>query len=127
MLASAPSLAERMRPRARRLLFAPNVADATLFATALDDGPHDAAIGRSARPRIVFTGAIAAKKLDLGAARRGSRGHVRTGRSSLVGPVGLGDTSTDVSALAALPNVHLAGPRRLRPTCRRCCAEPTWP
>lgn len=29
----------------------------------------------------------------------------------LVGPVGVGDPSTDVSALDALPNVHLVGPR----------------
>lgn len=110
VLASAPSLAERLRPHTRRLLFAPNVADTALFATARDDGPEDPALAHLPHPRIVFTGAIAAKKLDLELLT--GLAHARPDWSIvLVGPVGLGDTSTDVRDLEALPNVHLPGPR----------------
>ena len=58
----------------------------------------------------MFVGAIAEKKLDfellagLAAARP-------DWTFALIGPVGLGDPGTDVSALAALPNVHLLGAR----------------
>ena len=61
-------------------------------------------------PRLVFTGAISAVKLDIallvGLARARPDWSI-----ALVGPVGLGDPATDVSALAAEPNVHLLGPR----------------
>jgi len=110
VLASAPRLAERMRTLNDHVLFAPNVADTERFAAALDDGPVDPALAALPAPRVVFTGAIAEKKLDLPllralAARR------RDWTLALVGPVGLGDPHTDVSALAAEPNVHLLGPR----------------
>ena len=70
----------------------------------------------------MFTGAVVATKLDLAfltdlAAARPDWSLV------LVGPVGAGDPATDVSALAAAPNVHLLGPRRYG-ICRRCCAAP---
>ncbi len=64
VLASAPALAERMRALNDNVLYAPNVADTAAFATALDDGPIDPALAALPAPRIVFTGAIAAKKLD---------------------------------------------------------------
>jgi glycosyltransferase involved in cell wall biosynthesis len=110
VLASAPRLAERMRELSANVLYAPNVADTAAFARALEPGPVDPALAALPEPRIVFTGAIAEAKLDLdllaGVARE------RPGWSiALVGPVGLGDPSTDVSALAALPNVHLLGTR----------------
>ena len=110
VVTSAPALADRLRPRARALLHAPNVADTALFATALEPGPVDAAVAALPGPRIVFTGAVVATKLDLellaGLARARPAWSV-----VLVGPVGLGDPSTDVSALAAEPNVHLVGAR----------------
>jgi glycosyltransferase involved in cell wall biosynthesis len=110
VLASAPALADRMRELSGRVLLAPNVADTAAFARALDPGPIDPALGALPEPRLVFTGAIAAKKLDLdllaGVARARPEWTV-----ALVGPVGLGDPGTDVSALAALPNVHLLGAR----------------
>lgn len=62
------------------------------------------------RPRIVFTGAIVSTKLDLPLLLALAR--ARPAWSfALVGPVGPGDPRTDVSALAAAPNVHLLGPR----------------
>lgn len=110
VLASAPLLAERMRELSSTVLYAPNVADTAAFARALEPGPVDPALAALAAPRIVFTGAIAEAKLDLellaGVAR------ARPGWTiALIGPVGLGDPSTDVSELAALPNVHLLGTR----------------
>ncbi len=110
VLASAPALAQRMRTLSANVLYAPNVADTAAFARALEPGPVDAELAALPEPRIVFTGAISEAKLDLellaGLAR------ARPGWAiALVGPIGLGDPSTDVSALAALPNVHLLGTR----------------
>lgn len=111
VLASAPALAQRMRTLSHHVLYAPNVADTARFAQALAPGPIDAAVAALPEPRIVFTGAIAAKKLNLELVAGVAA--ARPGWSlALVGPVGLGDPGTDVSALRALPNVHLLGARR---------------
>jgi glycosyltransferase involved in cell wall biosynthesis len=111
VLASAPALERRMRALSSNVLFAPNVADTARFATALSPGPIDPAIAALPEPRIVFVGAIVGKKLDFDLLVA-----IATERPqwslALVGPVGLGDPSTDVSALGALPNVHLLGGRR---------------
>ena len=111
VLASAPALAERMRTLSDNVLYAPNVADTEFFARALEDGPPDPALAALPRPRIVFTGAVVATKLDL--TLIGELARARPAWSfALVGPVGPGDPSTDVSVLRALANVHLLGPRR---------------
>lgn len=110
VLASSPPLAERMRRLSERVLDAPNVADVEFFAGALEPGPVDPAMAALPRPRIVFTGAVVATKLDvellLGIARAR-----RDWSFALVGPVGPGDPGTDVSALASEPNVYLLGLR----------------
>lgn len=110
VLASAPSLAARMRELARKVLYVPNVADTELFARALEPGPVDAALDALARPRVVFTGAVVATKLDFALLVALARAR-RDWTVALVGPVGPGDPSTDVSALAAEPNLHLLGVR----------------
>jgi len=113
VLASAPELARRMRELSGNVLEAPNVADTELFARALDRGhgrPVDAALAALPRPRLVFTGAISEIKLDLSLLGELARTR-RDWTLALVGPVGLGDPHTDVSALAAEPNVHLLGRR----------------
>jgi glycosyltransferase involved in cell wall biosynthesis len=110
VLASAPALAERMRTLSDRVLYAPNVADTARFATALGEGPVDPALAALPEPRIVFTGAVTATKLDLALLSELARARPDWSLA-LVGPVGLGDPATDVSSLAALPNVHLLGPR----------------
>jgi glycosyltransferase involved in cell wall biosynthesis len=111
VIASAPALVDRMRRLSSNVLFAPNVADTASFATALEPGPVDAALGSLTEPRLVFVGAIAAKKLDfdllLGIARAR-----RDWSLALIGPVGLGDPETDVSDLAREPNIYLLGPRQ---------------
>lgn len=110
VLASAPALARRMRELNDSVLFAPNVADTALFSRALESGPVDEELDALPHPRIVFTGAVVASKLDF-------RLIVELARASpdssiaLVGPVGPGDPSTDVGPLRAEPNIHLLGRR----------------
>ncbi|HEY0515816.1 MAG TPA: glycosyltransferase [Solirubrobacteraceae bacterium] len=110
VLASAPELVRRMRELSHNVLEAPNVADTELFATALLAGPDDPGIAALPHPRVVFTGAISSIKIDvpLLAELARSRPHISF---ALVGPVGAGDPRTDVSELAAEPNVHLLGMR----------------
>jgi glycosyltransferase involved in cell wall biosynthesis len=110
VLASAPALVERLRRVSSNVLYAPNVADTELFSRALEPGPSDPGLTALPAPRIVFTGAIVAAKLDL--PMLSSLARLRPSWSfALVGPVGPGDPHTDVSALAAEPNVHLLGLR----------------
>jgi glycosyltransferase involved in cell wall biosynthesis len=110
VLASAPSLARRLRKISDNVIDAPNVADTERFARALEPGTLDPAMAALPAPRIVFTGAIAAAKLDLAMLAQMAR--LRPSWSfALVGPVGTGDPHTDVSALAGEPNVHLLGLR----------------
>jgi len=111
VLASAPTLAARLRTISRNVLYVPNVADVELFSSALSDGPLDAAMAVLAAPRIVFTGAVVTTKLDIPLLVELAR--MRPSWSfALVGPVGPGDPRADVSALAAEPNIHLLGGRR---------------
>ncbi len=137
VLASAPALATRMRELSGNVLYAPNVADTAMFARALEplpadrgtpgescaepghdyaSRPHqppaepDPAVAALPRPRIVFTGAIVATKLDVPLLAALARTRPEWS-FALVGPVGPGDPHTDVSALRELPNVHLLGPR----------------
>jgi glycosyltransferase involved in cell wall biosynthesis len=110
VIASAPALAERMRALAGNVLYAPNVADTAHFATALEPGTVDPQLAVLPEPRMVFVGAIAAKKLDI-ELLAGIAAARRDWTLALVGPVGLGEPGTDVSALTAHPNVHLLGAR----------------
>jgi glycosyltransferase involved in cell wall biosynthesis len=110
VLASAPALAARMRALSGNVMEAPNVADTELFASALEEGPVDGALAALPHPRVVFTGAIVTTKLDLPLLLELAQS--RPGWSfALVGPVGPGDPHTDVSMLAAAPNIHLLGAR----------------
>jgi glycosyltransferase involved in cell wall biosynthesis len=110
VLASAPALAERMSTLNRNVFYAPNVADTERFATALEEGPTDPALAALPRPRIVFTGAVVATKLDIdlieGVAKARPDWSI-----ALVGPIGVGDPRTDISCLRRLSNVHLLGSR----------------
>jgi glycosyltransferase involved in cell wall biosynthesis len=110
VLASAPALAERMRSFSRNVLYAPNVADTDLFATALQPGPVDPFVETLPRPRLVFQGAIVATKLDVGLLAELAA--LRPGWSLvLVGPRGAGDPGGDLSPLETSPNIHFAGAR----------------
>jgi glycosyltransferase involved in cell wall biosynthesis len=110
VLASAPALAERLRRISSNVLDAPNVADTERFSRALEPGPLDPAMAALPPPRIVFTGAIVAVKLDLPLLAELAR--LRPSWSfALVGPVGPGEPHVDISAIAGEPNIHLLGPR----------------
>jgi glycosyltransferase involved in cell wall biosynthesis len=113
VLCSAAPLAERMRTLApaERVHLMTNVADTRHFAEALDQGPVDPALAALPEPRLVFTGAISAVKVDLELLHELARRR-RDWTIALVGPVGLGDPATSVESLAAEPNVHLLGLRR---------------
>jgi glycosyltransferase involved in cell wall biosynthesis len=70
----------------------------------------DPAVEALSRPRIVFTGAIVGKKLDVPLLAALARARPEWS-FALVGPVGAGDPRTDVAALSGEPNIHLLGPR----------------
>jgi glycosyltransferase involved in cell wall biosynthesis len=111
VLASAPSLAERLRAISSNVMDAPNVADTELFSQALGPGALDPEMAALPAPRIVFTGAIVAMKLDLPLLAELAK--LRPGWSFvLVGPVGPGEPHADITAINGEPNIHLLGPRR---------------
>ena len=110
VLASSPRLTRRLRNLARNVIDAPNVADTEMFARALEPGPIDSAVEVLPRPRVVFTGAIVGTKLDLPLLAELARLRP-TWSFALVGPVGLGDPRTDISALETVRNISLLGPR----------------
>jgi glycosyltransferase involved in cell wall biosynthesis len=111
VLASSRPLYERLSGHSTNIRLMPNVADTEAFATALLPGPVDPMLRELPRPRLVFAGAISGVKVDLELVLELAR--LRPSWSVLlIGPVGLGDPETDVTALRAEPNVHLLGPRK---------------
>jgi glycosyltransferase involved in cell wall biosynthesis len=110
VFATSEPLASRLREFVPGALTMPNVADTGLFARALEDGAVDPAVAALPAPRIVFTGAIVATKLNVQLLLDLARSR-RDWSFALVGPIGAGDPSTDVSPLAAEPNIHLLGLR----------------
>ena len=113
VLASAPALAERLRTISDNVMYAPNVANTELFSRALipsPPAPLDTEMAVLPAPRIVFTGAVVAMKLDFSLLVKLAR--LRRGWSfALIGPIGPGEPNTDISALRAEANIHLLGPR----------------
>lgn len=110
VLTTSEPLAERLRKISDKVTAMPNVADTELFSHALEDGRVDPELEALPGPRIVFTGAIVATKLDVELLV--SLARLRPNWTfALVGPVGAGDPSTDVSVLGQEPNVHLLGLR----------------
>ena len=90
-----------------------NVGDAEHFNLALDERvhvPEDLEAIRARGPVIGFVGAVSHYKLNL-------EWIVATARArpdyqiALIGPIGMSDPQTDVSALQRLKNVHLLGVR----------------
>jgi glycosyltransferase involved in cell wall biosynthesis len=110
VIASSEPIRDRLRATRPDVELMPNVADTELFSTALTTTQRDPALEALPRPRIVFVGAVDAIKIDLDLL--GQLADLRPDWSFvLVGPVGIGDPDTDVSALAARSNVHLVGAR----------------
>jgi len=110
VLVSARPLEERMRGLgAPRVAYLPNVADVEHFAGAASM-PEPAALRSVPRPRLLFAGAIAAKKLDVPLLAELARRRPEWSLV-LVGPVGEGDPRGDLDALRTRPNVTFAGQR----------------
>ncbi len=111
---SAPRLQEVHSRHNEETHFHPNVADYAHFNSALEDSleiPED--LKRIPSPRLGFIGAISSYKLDfelLAAVAKAKPDWSIV----MIGEVGEGDPSTDVSILNALPNVHLLGGRPYR-------------
>jgi glycosyltransferase involved in cell wall biosynthesis len=111
VIVSAPPLVEHMRRRgARNVALLPNVADVDHFRAGMQR-PEPPALAGVPRPRLIFAGALAAKKLDLMllselAKRRPEWSVV------MVGPVGEGDPRGDLEALRQAPNIHMMGAQR---------------
>jgi glycosyltransferase involved in cell wall biosynthesis len=99
----------KLNPRRTHLVH--NVGDFAHFSRARAEEttvPPD--LSALPRPVIGFLGAVSGYKLDIGWLVELARRH-REASLVLIGPVGVGDRSTDVRALAAEPNVHLLGHR----------------
>lgn len=108
---SAATLFADKRALNPNTFYTPNVADAEHFAHARDAAlPIAEDVRDIPRPIAGFIGNITAYKVDfdllIDAARRKPDWSF-----ALIGPVGRGDPSTDVSALRALPNIFLLGER----------------
>jgi glycosyltransferase involved in cell wall biosynthesis len=111
VIVSAPPLVEHMRRRgARNVALLANVADVAHFRAGLER-PEPRPLAGVPRPRLIFAGALAAKKLDLMlvdelAKRRPEWSIV------MVGPVGEGDPRGDLDSLRQAPNIHMMGAQR---------------
>ena len=110
VIASAEPLRARLAEETDNVRLMTNVADTSAFSLALQPGPVDPAIESLPHPRIVFVGAVSSIKVDVELVCELARKR-RDWSIALVGPVGLGDPRTDVSALRAEPNIHLLGTR----------------
>jgi glycosyltransferase involved in cell wall biosynthesis len=110
VLASAPALSARLHHVSGSVLYAPNVADVRFFSSAAEEGPIDTALAALPGPRIIFVGTVVATKVDMHFLVELAR--LQPSWSfALIGPVGLGDATTDISPLRSMPNIHLLGPR----------------
>ena len=106
VLVTSSALYEEQRGFNPQTRYFGNVANVAHFAKALEDGgapPAD--LAGIARPILGYQGNIASYKIDLGLLEYLARQRPQWSLV-LVGPVGWGDPTTDVSRLRGLPNVH---------------------
>lgn len=109
VFATSTLLAARHGAINRHTRYDPNVVDYDHFAAAVTHAPNPD-LAALPGPRIGFVGAIAGYKLDIPLLAAVARSRPRYS-FILIGKVGEGDPATDVSPLAAEPNIHLVGPR----------------
>ena len=111
VLASSKTLYEDKRAFNAHTYYLPNVADADLFARARDASlPVAEGVSDLSHPMAGFIGNITAYKLDIDLLCAVAR-EKSNWQFVLIGPIGRGDPSTDVSKLQALSNIHLLGER----------------
>jgi len=106
---TSSELYSHKRPYNKHTFLQPNVADVDHFMKALEgdlEVPEE--LRRIPGPRLGFIGNITSYKVDLEliAELAGARPDWSV---VLIGPVGIGDPSTDVSDLRNRPNVHFLG------------------
>lgn len=109
---TSAGLFERKRPlNPARTHLVHNVGDFEHFSRArAEETPVPDDIAGLPRPVVGFIGAVSDYKLHVDWLLALARQH-REYSIALVGPVGVGDPTTDVSVLRAEPNVHLLGHR----------------
>lgn len=109
---TSQGLYEKKRPlNPERTHLVHNVGDFAHFSRAREastEVPKD--LRALPKPVVGFLGAVSGYKLDIDWLVALARRH-REASLVLVGPVGVGDKSTDVGKLAGEPNVHLLGHR----------------
>lgn len=111
VFASSRGLYNRLSQIHPNVYYVPNVADVAHFRQALDSGiAIQADLLQVPRPRIGYIGNVSAYKLDFDLLEQLIRLN-RNWSFVFIGPVGVGDPSTDISRLAGLPNAHFLGPR----------------
>ena len=125
VLASAPALAERMRTISSNVLVrAERRRHRAVLPRALSRGPLDPAMAALPAPRIVFTGAIVAVKLDLPLLAELAR--LRPSWSfALVGPVGPGEPRRRHLGDCSPSRTSTCSARAPTPSCPTSCARPT--
>ena len=110
--ATSAGLYEKKRPlNPEHTFLVHNVGDFEHFSRARAEEtrvPED--LARLPRPVVGFLGAVSDYKLHAGWLTALARKHPEY-TLALIGPVGVGDPTTDVSKLGAEPNVHLLGHR----------------
>jgi len=105
-----PMLAERAAEVSKSVHYMPNVADYAHFHGAMSEGPIPTDLAALPGPRVMFVGAITNYKLNFALIAEVAR--ARPNYSFVfIGPVGMGEGSTDCSALTGIPNLHLIGAR----------------
>ena len=106
---SSSTLYQDKRASNANTFYLPNVADVDFFARARgESAPAD--LSGVPHPIAGFVGNITAYKLDIDLLYSVARSKPNWS-FVLIGPVGRGDPSTDVSELRSLPNVRLLGER----------------
>ncbi|HPQ67872.1 MAG TPA: glycosyltransferase [bacterium] len=107
VFATNPVLYEERKDRSKRAVYVGNVAHTPHFEPSTQrDIPEK--LRHLPRPILGYTGNISGYKTDLELLVKTARA-MNEGSLVLVGPVGWGDPSTDVTALQELPNVHFIG------------------
>jgi glycosyltransferase involved in cell wall biosynthesis len=122
MVVTAPRIKERWQAVRDDIHLLPNVADTSLFATALEPGPEHPALAQIPRPRVCFIGALDAYKVDF-ALLGGVAAACPEMQFVCVGPVGFADR-TSGETIPQLPNLHYVDtlPQRELPALLRGCA-----
>ena len=109
---TSPKLKATLMPYSRHLRFDPNVADYCHFSRALDftyeDYPND--LVSIPEPRIGFMGAISSYKIDILLVAKLAQTHPQW-NFVFIGPIGEGESVTDISVWSTLDNIHYLGPK----------------